>query len=115
MTEVTSFVIKRSEWLRGEGAIESALLRPRDGKRCCVGIYARACGVGDNAIANFFWPGDRDCESNMCGWVLPGSHWLHQVDGLVTANDSIYLDESEREHHIARIFADHGITVTFED
>lgn len=43
--EVKSFTVKRSKWLRGEGHGNSYLLRPNDGKMCCLGFLGIACGA----------------------------------------------------------------------
>lgn len=140
MTEVTAFVIKRSEWLRGEGAINSYLLREEDGKRCCVGIYARACGVPDDHLAGQSWPMSpsqaKDCANTRIGWaepkpwVLPEGHWLlerlHDLtegftnlsninDARMDNTDFATFREDDRERLVAKVFARHGITVTFED
>lgn len=41
--------IDRSIWLRGEGAMSSYLLS-RDGKMCCLGFDALACGLTKGMI-----------------------------------------------------------------
>lgn len=43
------FTIDRRKWLRGKGKEFSKLLRS-NGEMCCVGFYAKACGLSDNAI-----------------------------------------------------------------
>jgi hypothetical protein len=44
------FVIDRSKWLRGEGTGDSFLLRPSDGKMCCVGQMCKQLGVSDDIL-----------------------------------------------------------------
>lgn len=45
-------VVKRSEWLRGEGYERSMLYRPEDGKRCCIGFACnQLLGLTDEQIA----------------------------------------------------------------
>ena len=116
---VTAFVIKRSEWLRGEGVERSYLLRGSDGKRCCVGIYARALGIPDSAIRGFSWPYSGGQIRNPCAWDTDDSEasWLNSLsaDTLSVENDDKFTSDPEREIAIANIFANVGITVTFED
>lgn len=121
---VTAFVIKRSEWLRGEGTIPSRLLRIKDNKRCCVGIYARALGVPDAQLRDVGWPVhlSRYSPTQMCWTLAPEdeAYWLVapergiQERTLSMTNDKA-AEESGRECRIAAIFAKHDITVTFED
>lgn len=114
---VTAFVIKRSEWLRGEGPGLSKLLRASDQKRCCVGIYARALGVSDEKICERAWPyiGRAWYHGEGPYWEVrqTEAEWLGPV--LAGINDKQDMNENEREEGIAGIFANHGITVTFED
>ena len=43
-------VIDRATWLRGEGHEQSYLLRECDGKMCCLGFFALACGLHPERI-----------------------------------------------------------------
>lgn len=40
-------IIDRQTWYRGKTAAASSLLTS-DGTRCCMGFYAKACGISDN-------------------------------------------------------------------
>lgn len=80
---LTALVIDRRIWLRGEGSLESKLLRERDGKQCPVGILLEALGV------------PRD-----------------EMVGLHTADD-VDISDEERERNLALAFAEGGIDVTF--
>jgi len=44
------FKISRKKWLKGEGHIKSYLLRPSDGKMCCVGQVAEQCGLKESRL-----------------------------------------------------------------
>ena len=110
---VTAFKIDRAIWLRGEGHERSALLRVRDGKRCCdsVGIYLSACGVPDENLQ------DVRCAENVVGlpkqakWLITGEHRRgssNLAQRLYTENDN-----AAKESAIAALFAEQGITVTF--
>ncbi len=123
---ITSFTVDRSRWLRGER--NSFLQRTTDGKRCCLGFLALACGVP---------------ESGIVGWELL-SRLEHQhfallpealkrntaargkqvllVDRLMELNDdyigygfSKLSSEAERELELAEAFREAGIEVTFTD
>ena len=119
---IFAFTISRKEWLRGEGAQNSFLLRESDGKRCCVGIYAKALGVPDDKLCGCIWPDPRTAgtwDAAEAPWLL--SHW----DAAAASEDRLHLpisndsrnftSEIEREHLIAEEFAKHGVEVTFED
>lgn len=43
-------IIDRTKWLRGEGNDKSRLLRPSDGKMCCIGFACLAAGIPKSAI-----------------------------------------------------------------
>lgn len=48
MTEkLTEFTINREEWVRGG---EDAALLLSDGRMCCLGIAAKACGLSDDVL-----------------------------------------------------------------
>jgi len=46
------FTIDRSVWLLPETSLEDSSLLADDGKMCCLGQYANACGVKDRYIKN---------------------------------------------------------------
>lgn len=54
-------IIKRPEWLRGEGCAHSYLFRPRDHKMCCLGILAHQCGI-EKPILTFISIPDADSQ-----------------------------------------------------
>jgi hypothetical protein len=108
-----SFVVKRSEWLRGSR--ESFLLR-EDGKKCCVGFLCLSLGASaveicdrtqveeDTPIAKRFIRNFRFSASN--------TNWAGDV---YIANDRADLDDSARETKLTELFKQRGIAVTFED
>jgi hypothetical protein len=122
-------IIKKSEWLRGEGSTNSYLLRASDQKRCCVGIYCRALGVPDEAIRLRQWISNRDNELRD---QFPDLKWLDDSNfpfkpistesiydsvtkrTLGEMNDEI-TPNYDRESAITRVFAKNGVEVTFED
>ena len=111
-------IIDRREWLRGEGPGPSKLLRGSDGKRCCVGIFARALGVPDEKILDCTWPGQMRISMSKPVWQADEAPWLlvHVNDDtaeLSYFNDDPRLDETTRERLIAERFTEHGVEVTF--
>lgn len=126
MTPVTEFTIKRSKWLRGEKD-DSALLRERDRKQCCLGIYLEACGAPLELMNGVPTPSDlADCdvpewlvreESDFDWDAEPVTRTVDSdlTDRLVAVNDSPDLADPDREAAIAARFQEVGITVRFED
>lgn len=117
-------VIDRSRWLRGEGANDSALLRPKDQRMCCLGIYLQSCGVPADDLAGRKYP------SSVHGTMAPEAAWTvsndpyrgpYAIDNnpafavLATTNDNPKLAAREREQRITEVFAIHGVEVTFVD
>jgi hypothetical protein len=117
---VTELTIPRSTWLRGEGAERSALLRPDDGRMCCLGLYLQACGIPRPVLtgrATAIALVDR-------GYKVP--YWLYQgtpgenafmnsraAAALMGINDWSKGTEEHREAEVKRMFKEQGITVTF--
>ena len=111
---VAKFTIPRSKWIRGMPGF-SSLLVP-DGKMCCLGHYGKACGVPDESMLNRPLLSRVSMDSQL--------YWLDPLDlprpefKLLVANDEPRgrrYSDADREADITRIFADHGITVTFTD
>jgi len=121
-------IIDRSKWLRGEGSQRSKLLREEDGKMCCLGFYALACGLtpeqikgvsspdqpeikeafADKASFLFLYNSGAPLErSNTCA-ILMG-------DNDAYVSDMAMESEEERERLITLNFANNGVTVKFID
>jgi hypothetical protein len=111
------FTIDRSKWLRGEDAkdgLDSYLLRPSDGKQCCVGIYLSAIGFLDDELHGRTEDTElRHHFSEESDHQVP--HWLCAESEVYGINDSSALSEPERERRIAERFAAGGVTVEFVD
>jgi hypothetical protein len=112
--------INRAEWLRGEGGSDSALLRERDNKKCCLGFFAKALGATDDDIRDIAEPGESSTCAPWPAWVLTedddGSMVSSDaISALIQINDGQKLLERDREERIAAIFARHGVEVTFVD
>jgi hypothetical protein len=115
MTTPTKLVIDRKRWLRGEGDRTSFLLRPSDGKMCCLGFFGLACGIpaslldgvpAPQSVLRSEWPAWLVTRSDIPGCANPSSTCVK----LMTLND-----DDPDETHIARIFREHGVEVIFVD
>jgi hypothetical protein len=125
--EVGTVVVKRSEWLRGEGAAMSSLYRARDGKRCCIGFACRQMlGVTDEQMSDTEIIGGIGVPGMSRGLVERGvlpeaPPWARaRVEPLAlraayAANDEFSLPDAERERRITEWGANHGITFQFVD
>lgn len=114
-------VIERAKWLRGEGGKASRLLRPKDGKMCCVGFAALALGHTEDEIR------DRRCVvkhiydeqlSGDAALAKFGPQWGGDAtDGvlfrLYDINDAEHATDGEREGRVVALFAKVGVDVEF--
>jgi len=90
--------------------MNSMLLRPSDGKQCCVGIYLSACGVPNEALEHTPNAGVIKSQPLVPAWLLSATaNWLYRK------NDDIHLHDSDREAGIQYLFAEAGVKVTFVD
>lgn len=118
-------IIKRSEWLRGEGSDGSYLYRREDGKRCCLGFLGKQlCGITDEQMAGKEMPNalplcdwlpkmlDLDADSTPFDPIL--------INSIITAylsinNDRVMMSEEEREKNIAQLMIQLDVEVVFVD
>jgi hypothetical protein len=108
------FTVNRSKWLRGEPG-NSFLLRRADGKMCCLGFLALACGATETDLCNIRSPG----ETNSVKWpaqMIDGNlqDSLYCSD-IMNINDSSLTNDSYKEKTLTEIFNATDIEVTFED
>jgi hypothetical protein len=117
--------IDRAKWLRGEGFKESMLLRSYDDKMCCLGFYARACGVPKAAMIDIDTP--YNVKEALTTWTKAkkGARWLfasgrkfftisNACQSLMKVNDDDEeYTEAEREARITMLFSEHGVEVEF--
>lgn len=116
-------VIDRSIWLRGERNGDVYLLRPADGKMCCLGIYLQACGASPDTLRGRRYPSSVAVAlPDEARWLLrPGKPVVGvQSDSLETTelavtNDDNTITDAEREKRIATLLAKHDVRVTFTD
>lgn len=124
----TKFTVTRHNWLRGEGGDDSRLLRPEDGKMCCLGHISLQCGITQDEIMNVLAPAGIIDEA----WGLfpeplrpmkrpyrginktwnDNSGLAHVMMGL---NDDETITDEDREHRLKQIAASRGIKLEFVD
>ena len=128
---MNKFIINRSKWLRGEGSLNSFLLRESDGKQCCLGQYANFCDISDENILGLKSPlslfRDQSEEAYNDGLKkyskysklltvddIGCSHSYNTVE-LMSTNDDPSIFDNAREDRLKTLFANIGIEVTFDD
>jgi hypothetical protein len=109
------FTVKRSEWLRGTD--DGTLRQDIDGKMCCLGFHALACGFSAAALEE---AGSMPSDLTDNGYAPDGDEyyaWSRQpaLDDIAKNNDSSVLQDSDRELLLRRQFSAIGITIHFED
>lgn len=117
--KVISFDIDRRWWSRGIPMdTPSALLLP-SGKMCCLGFYARACGLPKNTILKMgFFKEIESIIPQETKWLLDApfreplaaSRMEHTIGSI---NDKEHTPEEVREQFIKEKFLAQGITVNF--
>lgn len=105
-------IIDRKIWLRNESGYESMLLRTKDGKKDCVGIYLTALGIPDELLADKI-KAEQINDARIPEWLVRRTGG--EIDGLrlYCANDACGLTQPERERNVATIFARHGVEIRF--
>lgn len=97
-------VVKRSQWLRGEGVSASCLLRYSDHKRCCLGFMCSADGHSDDVLIERKTPYE----------FYDGLRHLWMIDAMIV-NDSRTVSDAERELAIQRLGLLGDYDFVFED
>ena len=125
MSDALKVVIDRKRWLRGEGTARSRLLRPEDGKMCCIGFVAKAAGVEDvemkdkSALASVagvligVWPILRCLQHLDSGGVLQKAYSVNDYGSHIFYPGTKEA-EASREARIVELLAKANIHVTFE-
>ena len=111
--ETLKVEIDRQKWLRGEGAKASYLLRPSDGKMCCIGFACLAAGCTPEQISN-----QQIVQSTLTNlYDTPLDFRTNtgdvSLESLYVVNDDLDLEPSEREERLKRLGLKRGIEFTF--
>ncbi len=118
------FTVKRSEWLNGEGGINSKLLREKDGKKCCLGFCCLQLGCTEDEIKNMHNPwevvsryGSEGKFKKICELFCDEERrdYLDWTAKLMLHNDMISTTQDTRELQLIMLFAEKGHELVFED
>ena len=126
MSEAKTYTIKRSEWnaYRASGLSPSnmsLLYNPKYEDFCCVGIMCKAEGVSVEALSGKGYPravlaADPLNEQKIPDFMLEdrqNNSWL--IYRAVHVNDAPRYSPIEKEALLTQLFAEHNITLIFED
>lgn len=110
-----TYTITRSTWLRGEGANLSKLLRPTDGKQCCLGQVALQCGNTPKQILDIrtLFRAITEKSATFPEWLTINDHSAAQI--AYDINDDQHTSDSEKEDALTRLFAANGQELMFID
>ena len=94
-------IVNRETWLRGEGSDKSFLLRPADGKMCCMGFAESVRNplsdiLGAREVVRADYPNHVNCLSD-----------IYQI------NDNPTLSDHEREQRLIGLGPIIGINFSF--
>lgn len=105
MKKVTVLRINRKRWWRGQGSDDSRLRKRKDGKQCCIGFYARACGLKITDIEGCATLAALDSDE------LRAHESKHNktFSDLYEVNDDAELTAKDRESKIRQLFKDLGV------
>ena len=121
--QMIKVTVKRSEWLRGEGAEASRLLRG-DGKMCCLGFVCLALGATKEQILNKDSPLQLQKNTRFRVTNLLERrelhcelHWVHHdaVCDAMELNDYEHTSDACKEGQLIPILAKVGIELEFVD
>lgn len=124
--DVKKFVVKRSKWYRGKGD-EGSRLQTSSNKMCCLGFYAKECGLKKKDILDISSPGEVsfDIKSQWDTFLVQNrtsdfSEETFYMDSsiandMMEINDSENISEKEREKSLKELFNTQGIKLKFID
>ena len=106
-------VIDRKRWIRGEGFDDSYLYRGDDGKKCCVGFYARQLlrlpvrAIKDvQSLDMLLRDVGFDTSAPFADKVPKWGNRSPDIYELYTVNDNRDMDSRKREIRITKIFGE---------
>lgn len=121
-TDKTNFVIDRKLWKRGASGSSALLIEPvlyehdnvvkedpDQGKMCCLGFYAKACGLTDKQISGLT---NYASLSKMAQRKIPIAMREDEFR-FINVNDGTSPHGKRREAKLIKLFAERGIKVKF--
>lgn len=116
LVKPTEFTIRMRSWLRGEDS-QSYLHRSDDHKQCCLGFYARACGVPLKNIVDVSLPNELYSEESPL--AIPSlvnkkdGEDLKIVEHFTDVNDDTESTDETKIKKITSLFKRIGVKVNF--
>lgn len=110
--KLKEFKIRRKGWLRGKDCeVREVSLRTNTGSMCCLGFFARHCGVPAVGIEGAALPSDipKECEGQD---LLPPEIFDLEND-IANVNDKEDLTPTEREKTLTKLFKKVGYKPIF--
>lgn len=108
-----TFTIDRSKWVRGGENGASRLLNYAY-FMCCMGFYARACGVPTTDLLGRSYPDEVECGCVPGIVTKKGGKSMKAIGwDLAAYNDNSALSEASRELKVRACFKRIGVTVKF--
>lgn len=125
--DVKKFVVKRSKWFRGQGD-EQSRLQTNNNKMCCLGFYAKECGLKKKHIIDVASPSKIEYdirilwksflfnrkEAELADDLIRISD-SNITNDLMEINDSEVISEKIRERQLKDLFKAQGIKLKFID
>ena len=118
-------VIKGSEWLRGGTGenLGASVLLAKEGRRCCIGIHARLCGIPDadileiGAVTSMFKHQVTECfqpwvEFDKVNPDCPDDSVIGA--SAMRINDDPKTNDEEKIEQLRPIFKGLGIEIVWE-
>jgi hypothetical protein len=117
--DAVKFTVSRETWIRGGDDI-TRLLRPRDGKMCCLGFVCEQLGVPRDELRDRGAPADvgtmslRIVEGVLTRRSDLGTLYNNDLtESAIGINDDEKIDDDERERRLTALFAEHGHELEF--
>ncbi len=103
--------VDRQKWYRGQGGINSCLLRKQDGKLCCIGFLAQTLGLRDTAITEVCClNGVADTER---AGIAFHANYATYLNIAYTLNDDRNIADDVREEQLVSIGKEMGVEFEF--
>lgn len=124
--DVKVFTIVRRNWSRGKGSVHSCMLNNK-GQRCCLGFYAKACGIPDAKMKDktdpvsmiMTSPFDSTADILWKTFLIEGSNGKEDCADLtrhiIAMNDETRVTSERREKKLTKFFKRVGIKLLFVD
>ena len=112
MSKLIEFTVDRKTWWRGKGGAGSRLMRPEDGKKCCIGFFAhQICGLKKDELEECpYLPTEAQIKLGL--HADPFSSTIAS-QSIYRTNDEIDMSDEIREEKLTKLFAQHGYAVRF--